>query len=165
MLEIFAQLDGTFVREEAGVYRVDVPIPEPDAEQPDTPAGQWIASVARSQPADMHAWAYPFGWLVERADDAVRQPLRMIRRLVEEGAERVDGVLKDRALKNRASRSDADEEPAEDGLPEDVSSAGAPPPGEQHRRAEDRPDDVSADVSADRGSADDDGQNSVSVIS
>ena len=39
-------------------------------EQPDTPAGQWIASVARSQPADMHAWAYPFGWLVERADDA-----------------------------------------------------------------------------------------------
>ena len=147
MLEIFAQLDGTFVREEAGVYRVDVPIPEPDAEQPDTPAGQWIASVARSQPADMHAWAYPFGWLVE------------------EGAERVDGVLKDRALKNRASRSDADEEPAEDGLPEDVSSAGAPPPGEQHRRAEDRPDDVSADVSADRGSADDDGQNSVSVIS
>ena len=95
----------------------------------------------------MHAWAYPFGWLVERADDAVRQPLRMIRRLVEEGAERVDGVLKDRALKNRASRSDADEEPAEDGLPED------------------RPDDVSADVSADGGSADDDGQNSVSVIS
>ncbi|WP_341251547.1 GNAT family N-acetyltransferase [Euzebya pacifica] len=165
MLEIFAQLDGTFVREEAGLYRVDVPIPEPDSEQPDTPAGQWIASVARSQPADMHAWAYPFGWLVERADDAVRQPLRMIRRIVEEGAERVDEVLKDRALKNRASGADAEEASVEDGLPDDDLSPDATPSGDQHRRAEDRPDDVSADLSADGGSADDDGQNSVSVIS
>ena len=134
MLEIFAQLDGTFVREEAGVYRVDVPIPEPDAEQPDTPAGKWIASVAASQPADMHAWAYPFGWLVERADDAVRQPLRMIRRLVEEGAERVDGVLKDRALKDRTLRNrTADEDAvAADAEPED-----------QHRRTDDRSGDAS----------------------
>ncbi len=66
MLEIFRQLDGDLIREAPGLYRVDVPVPGADDDQPDTPAGRWVASVGRGTPNRADTWAYPFVWLVRK---------------------------------------------------------------------------------------------------
>jgi GNAT superfamily N-acetyltransferase len=66
MLEIFRQLDGEVVRESAGLYRVDVPVPGPDDNHPDTPAGRWVASIGRHPSDRREAWAYPLMWLMRR---------------------------------------------------------------------------------------------------
>lgn len=77
MLDIFSQLDGELVLEGPGLYRVDVPIPEDPAAQPDTPAGRWVASAARSQAASAEregSWAYPVLWLVRRLREELPVP-------------------------------------------------------------------------------------------
>lgn len=66
MLEIFRQLDGDVVAEGPGLYRVDVPVPGVDDEQPDTPAGRWVASIGRTAPGEPSAWAYPFVWVLRK---------------------------------------------------------------------------------------------------
>lgn len=64
MLTIFRQLDGDLILEGPGLYRVDVPVPGMADQQPDTPAGRWIASIARHSDKRTDAWAYPLLWLV-----------------------------------------------------------------------------------------------------
>lgn len=66
MLEIFRQLDGELVAEGGGLYRVDVPVPGADEPQPDTPAGRWVASIARHSDRRAEAWAYPLLWFVRK---------------------------------------------------------------------------------------------------
>lgn len=75
MLDIFTQLDGELVLEGPGLYRVDVPIPEDPAAQPDTPAGRWVTSVGRAQgPERDGSWAYPVLWLVRRLREELPLP-------------------------------------------------------------------------------------------
>jgi GNAT superfamily N-acetyltransferase len=66
MLEIFRQLDGEVVVESPGLYRVDVPVPDAGEAQPDTPAGRWVAQVAREPDIRAESWAYPLVWLLRR---------------------------------------------------------------------------------------------------
>lgn len=66
MLAIFRQLDGELVSEGAGLYRVDVPVPGLDDQQPDTPAGRWVASIARNSDRRADAWAYPLLWFLRK---------------------------------------------------------------------------------------------------
>lgn len=89
MLGIFSQLDGQFESEGSGLYRVDIPIPEDAAEQPDTPVGQWLTEVGRATPkSDGPTWAYPVLWMADRvADvvvDTVKTPSRVFKRLMRE---------------------------------------------------------------------------------
>lgn len=66
MLEIFRQLGGEVVHEGSGLFRVDVPVPGPDEDQPDTPAGRWVATIGRAEEERRTAWAYPLIWLLRR---------------------------------------------------------------------------------------------------
>jgi GNAT superfamily N-acetyltransferase len=66
MLSIFRQLDGRIEREEPGLFRVDVPVPATDRDQPRTPAGRWIASIAAADGMHLERWAYPLVWLARR---------------------------------------------------------------------------------------------------
>ncbi len=100
MLEIFRQLDGELAREAPGLYRVDVPVPGAQDDQPDTPAGRWVASVGRGTPNRADTWAYPFVWLVRKvvgadghpaSEDDEREGLsRLLKRFTQDGSEDAD---------------------------------------------------------------------------
>lgn len=77
MLQIFRELDGEVVRESAGLYRVDVPVPGADQEQPDTPAGRWVASIGRHDPDRREAWAYPMVWFMRLLGGPEPDPQRL----------------------------------------------------------------------------------------
>ncbi|CAN5372029.1 hypothetical protein BH23ACT9_BH23ACT9_37010 [soil metagenome] len=74
MMEIFRQLDGDIVQEGPGLYRVDVPVLGPEDQQPDTPAGQWVASIGRQRTEQQNDWAYPLVWLLRRLGEVAEAP-------------------------------------------------------------------------------------------
>ncbi|HUG84185.1 MAG TPA: GNAT family N-acetyltransferase [Euzebya sp.] len=76
MLQIFRELDGEVLRESAGLYRVDVPVPGPEQGQPDTPAGRWVTSIGRHSSDRREAWAYPVVWFMRLLGGSDREPQR-----------------------------------------------------------------------------------------
>ena len=85
MLEIFRQLSGRVEAEGPGLYRVDVPVPGPAEDQPDTPAGRWVALVGRDRVPEDEGWS-PFMWLRRRVaelDEAVKPRSRLLKGLLD----------------------------------------------------------------------------------
>ena len=88
MLEIFRQLDGDVQAEGGTMFRVDVPIPGPGEDHPDTPAGHWVAEVGRQTDSPTEEWAYPMLWLYRQISEMrdvedETHPSRLLKRWAE----------------------------------------------------------------------------------